>query len=87
MQKQFTLIGEGGKIPQSTYKTKEVNTTQANSGNGDNPQPQIEKVYEPLDEERWVEKDEETGRREIAFSDQVRDELGIEDEDEQSESN
>ncbi len=65
------------------------NTTQANNanGNGNNPQPQIEKVYEPLDEQRWVELDTETGRREIAFSGEVTAELGIEEEDTDSEFN
>ena len=37
-------------------------TTQSN-GNVSNNQPQIKKVYEPLDEERWVELDTETQRR------------------------
>jgi hypothetical protein len=60
----------------------------ASQGNGSNPQPQIEKVFEPLDQERWVEVDTQTGRREIAFSDDVKMELGTqEDEDDESKSN
>ena len=64
-------------------------TTQANNANGkgNNPQPQIEKVYELLDEQRWVDLDTETGRREIAFSSEVTAELGIEEEDPDSEFN
>lgn len=64
-------------------------TTQANNanGNGNNPQPEIEKVYEPLDEGRWVELDTETGRRELAFSEEMTAELGMEEEDPDSESN
>ncbi|MDF5733806.1 MAG: hypothetical protein PUP92_39005 [Rhizonema sp. PD38] len=56
------------------------------SGNG-HGEPKIEKVYEHLDEEthtvqdRWVETDEETGDRQIVFGDEVREKLGIEDED------
>lgn len=38
-------------------------------------------------QDRWVEADEMTGEREIVFGDQVRDQLGIEEEDEDTESN
>ena len=44
-------------------------------------------MYEPLDEERWVELDTETQRRELAFSEEVRQELEILEEDETSDSN
>lgn len=57
------------------------------NGNGNNPEPQIEKVYEPLDEGRWTELDTETGRRELAFGEEVRQELEMPEEDEESESN
>ena len=44
-------------------------------------------MYEPLDEERWVELDTETQTRELAFSEEVRQELEIPEEDEESNSN
>ena len=56
------------------------------SGNGNNPEPQVEKVYEPLDEGRWIELDTENQRRELAFGEEVRQELEIQEEDEESES-
>lgn len=55
------------------------------SGNG-HKEPEIEKTYEHLDEDspavqdRWVEIDE-SGSRQIVFGDEVRSELGIEEED------
>lgn len=55
--------------------------------NGKSENSQIEKTFEPLTQDTWVEKEEETGRREIAFSDQMRSELGIEEEDDVSKSN
>jgi hypothetical protein len=55
--------------------------TNNSNGNGQNSESRIEKVYEPLDEERWVEQDTETNRREIASRDEVRRELDIEDDD------
>lgn len=55
--------------------------------NGKSENPQIQKTFEPLTQDTWVEKDEESGRREIAFNEQVREELGIEDLDEETESN
>ncbi|MBO3462975.1 hypothetical protein G7B40_001640 [Aetokthonos hydrillicola Thurmond2011] len=57
------------------------------SGGNGHKEPEIEKTYEHLDEEshsvedRWVETDEETGDRQIMFGDDVREELGIEEED------
>lgn len=71
--KEFTLI-KGG------------DTTQSN-GNGDNPESQIKKVYEPLDEGRWINQDLETKRRELAYSEEVRQELETPEEDEESNSN
>lgn len=44
-------------------------------------------MYEPLDEGRWTELDTETQRRELAFSEEVRQELEILEEDEESNSN
>lgn len=44
-------------------------------------------MYEPLDEERWVELDTDTQRRELTFSEEVRSELEILEEDEESDSN
>lgn len=44
-------------------------------------------MYEPLDEGRWTELDTETQRRELAFSEEVRQELEIPEEDEESNSN
>lgn len=71
-----------------TWISKEVDTTQPNTeGNGNNPQPQIEKVYEPLDEGRWTELDTETQRRELTFSEELRQELELPETDEESESN
>lgn len=59
-----------------------------NSGNGHNEETKIEKTYEHLDEgdtqttqDRWVEEDGETGDRRIVFGDEVRENLGIEEED------
>lgn len=72
--KKNTLLKKGGY------------TTQSNS-NGNNHQPQIEKVYEPLDEERWVELNTETKRRELTQAEEVRQELEISEEDEESTSN
>ena len=60
-------------------------------GNGNKDDPKISVIFEPLDDEtqqlqdRWVRQDE-TGRREISYGDEVRNELGIE-EDEEDESN
>ena len=57
------------------------------SGNGQSKDPQIEKVFEPLEDdtqrpkEYWVEHDLETGRRELSSSEEVREELGIQEED------
>lgn len=68
-------------------------TIQSNSGNGKSDEPEIGVSFEPIDDEtemvqdRWVEADEMTGEREIVFGDQVRDQLGIEEEDEDTESN
>ena len=62
-------------------------TTQSN-GNGSGSEPQIKKLYEPLDEGRWTELDTETQGRELAFTEEVRQELEIpEEEDEESNSN
>lgn len=44
-------------------------------------------MYEPLDEERWVELDTETQRRELTFKEEVRQQLEIVEEDEESNSN
>lgn len=61
------------------------------SGNGKSNDPEIGVNFEPLDDEtqqvqdRWVRRDEE-GRSEISFGDELRKELGIEEEDEESES-
>lgn len=62
------------------------------NGNGNQENPEIEKIFEPLDDEtqtvqdRWVEIDKPTGDYKITFSDEMRDELGIE-ADSESESN
>ena len=59
---------------------------QSREGNG-HKEPEIEKTYEHLDAEtqtvqdRWVETDEETGDRQIIFGDEVREKLGIEEQD------
>lgn len=72
----------------STWTRKEVDTTQSHTqGNGNNPQPQIEKVYEPLDEGRWTELDTDTQRRELTFSEELRQELELPESDEESDSN
>lgn len=61
------------------------------NGNGKSENPEIEATFEPIDDEtqqvqdRWVKLDKD-GRRGIAFSDEIRDGLGIEDEDDESES-
>jgi hypothetical protein len=66
-------------------------TTQSN-GNGNHKEPEIIKIFEPLDDEtqavqdRWVEIDLSTGDFEVAFSDEMKNELGIE-LDSDSESN
>lgn len=65
---------------------------QSGDGNGHTQEPEIEKIYEHLVEDahnlqdRWVEIDEETGDSRIVFGDEVREELGIEEEDDQSQS-
>lgn len=65
---------------------------QSNNGNGKSEDPEISVTFEPLDDEtgtvqdRWTRKDETTGEREVAFGEQIRDQLGIEEEDEDSES-
>lgn len=69
------------------YPPQKGGTTTQSNGDGSNNQPQIKKVYEPLDEERWVELDTETQRRELAFSEEVRQELEILEEDGESDSN
>ena len=57
------------------------------SGNGKNNDPKIGVNFEPLDDEtqqvqdRWV-RDDGTGIREISFGGDLREELGIEEEDE-----
>ncbi|MBR8835401.1 MAG: hypothetical protein DSM106950_15595 [Stigonema ocellatum SAG 48.90 = DSM 106950] len=57
------------------------------SGNGQSKNPQIEKVFEPLEDdtqqtkEYWVEHDLKTGRRELTSNEEVREELGIEESD------
>lgn len=61
------------------------------SGNGKSENPEVEATFEPIDDEtqqvqdQWVRFDKD-GRRGIAFSDEIHDELGIEDEDDESES-
>lgn len=72
---------------QEKYPPQKGGCTTQSNGNGSSDQPQIKKVYEPLDEERWVELDTETQRRELAFSEEVRQELEILEEDETSDSN
>jgi hypothetical protein len=60
------------------------------SGNGHNQEPNIGKTYEHLDEgsetqttqDRWVKRSEED--TEIVFGDEVREDLGIEEEDGES---
>lgn len=83
LKQRYNLKHEEQKV---TPLRKGEYTTQANS-NGNNHQPEIEKVYEPLDEERWVEIDTETQRRELTFKEEVRQELEIVEEDEESNSN
>lgn len=57
------------------------------SGNGKENDPKIGVNFEPLDDEtqqiqdRWVREDE-TGKREISYGDELREELGIEEDDE-----
>ncbi len=57
------------------------------SGNGKEKDPKIGVNFEPLDDEtqqiqdRWVREDE-TGKREISYGDELREELGIEEDDE-----
>lgn len=46
----------------------------------------LKRLYEPLDEQRWVELDTETQRRELTFREEVRQQLEIEEDDE-SDSN
>ncbi len=70
-----------------TFPLRKGGYTTQSKGNGNNPQPQIKKVYEPLDEERWVELDTESQGRELTFSEEVRQELEIVEEDEESDSN
>jgi hypothetical protein len=61
------------------------------SGNGKHDDSEIETVFEHLDDEtqqvqdRWAKINEE-GDREIAFSDEIRSELEIEEEDDESKS-
>lgn len=63
------------------------------SGNGNTENPEVEVTFEPIDDEsrqvqdRWMRKDELTGERELSFGDEVREELGIEEDNEESESN
>lgn len=57
------------------------------SGNGKSNDPEIGVNFEPLDDEtqqvqdRWV-RDDGTGKREISFGDDLREELRIEEDDE-----
>lgn len=82
------------------FKTKKIpppqkggRTTQSN-GNGNEKDPKISKIFEPLDDEtqsvqdRWVKIDKSTGDFEVAFSDEMQNELGIDlDSNLDSESN
>ncbi len=72
---------------QEKYPPQKGGCTTQSNGNGSNNQPEIKKVYEPLDTERWVELNTETQERELAFSEEVRQELEILEEDEESNSN
>ncbi|WP_414756630.1 hypothetical protein [Anabaena sp. CCY 9910] len=69
---------------------QEVIKVVQSGGNGHSQDPDIEKTYEHLDEDtqttqdRWVEEDGETGDRRIVFGEEVRENLGIEEEDEES---
>ncbi len=61
-------------------------------GNGNSDNPEIQVSFEPIDDETqqvqdtWVRKNEVTGEREISYGDEVRAQLGIEQE-EDDESN
>jgi hypothetical protein len=74
------------------YHPQKGGTTTQSNGNGNQKEPEIIKIFEPLDDEtqtvqdRWVEIDLSTGDFEVAFSDEMQNELGIE-LDSDSESN
>jgi hypothetical protein len=84
-------LGRAVSFPQAfqdkKYPPQKGGCTTQSNGNGSNNQPQIKKVYEPLDRDRWVELDTETQGRELAFSEEVRQELEIIEEDQESDSN
>lgn len=62
-------------------------------GNGNSENPEISVSFEPLNDEtmaiqdKWMRKDEVTGERELSFGEEVRDELGMDSDDYESESN
>lgn len=74
------------------FTLKKGGTTTQSNGNGNQENLEIEKIFEPIDDEtqtvkdRWVELNKEAGDYKITFSDEMRDELGVEP-DSESESN
>ncbi len=82
----------GEFFSQSNLKIKEVmQIVQSNGSNGQNDEPSIEVSFEPIDDEtgmvqdRWLETNAQ-GERRITYSDEVRNQLGIEEEDEDTQS-
>lgn len=66
----------------------EVKPIVESNSNGSREHPEIKVSFEPVDDQtgtvqdRWVRKNEETGEYEISFGDEVRNQLGIEEDDE-----
>lgn len=75
---------------QKNYPSKGVIQMVQSNGNGDSEKPEISVTFEPVNDEtqqvqdRWVRFGGD-GNREITYSDRVREELEI-DEDEESDS-
>lgn len=78
----------GFDSPTNNFEKTEVKPIVQSNGNGSQENPEIEKVFEPLDDEtqavqdRWVEIDKLTGDYKITFSLEMREELGIESDSE-----